>query len=101
MYCVKSLQLNVAKPETGYASSDINVEQSFERDNRNRMHDAGKEESASLDFFGIQYCCETAVSVATTVSRTRGSSNGISLYRFEFIQSTRMCCVHTCTCCGR
>jgi len=64
------------------------------------MHDARKEESASLNFFGILYCYETAVSVATTVSRTRGS-NGISLYRFEFIQSTRMCCVHTCTCSGR
>jgi len=59
----------VVKSETGYASSDVNVEQSLERDNR--IHDARKEKSTSLDFFTLYYC-ETAVLVATTVSWTCG-----------------------------
>lgn len=46
----------VVKSETVYASSDVNVEQSFKRDKR--MHDARKEESALLGFFGTLYYYE-------------------------------------------
>jgi len=64
----------VVKSETGYASADVNVEQSLERDNK--IHDARKEKSMPLDFFTLYYC-GTVVSVTTTVSWTCGNSNGI------------------------
>lgn len=65
---LESWQLSIViKSGTGYASSDVNVEQSFKRDNR--IHDARKEENALLGFFGTLYYYETVVSVATTVSR--------------------------------